>query len=240
MELFFEQSGDKEAQTIVFIHGGGMDSSVWMNNINFFNDFNCIAIDLPEHGNSADIKPFSINGSVRLIADIIRNNSCEGKAHIVGHSLGGVVSIYLISMYPELIDHAVIASGNLRPSALYQIFTNSLVCKAISIINRKLLKKEYITAEMLKRVYQEMILNSKIPKELYGTNIPALFIAGQNEPAFLKKSNRDLGGILVNSECVTILKANHNYPWVDYSLFNELVKEWFNNRFTDNERVCYC
>lgn len=35
MNLYFEQSGSKEAHTIVFIHGGGMDSSVWKKTLTF-------------------------------------------------------------------------------------------------------------------------------------------------------------------------------------------------------------
>lgn len=239
MNLYFEQSGSKEAHTIVFIHGGGMDSSVWKKSIDFFSDYNCIAIDLPEHGRSVDIKPFSIKKSVELIEEIIRSNSNGGKAHVIGHSLGGVILINLISMHPELIDKAVVASGNLRPSAIYKIFTSSLICKLVSILNKKIYKKEYITSEMLKRIYKEMIENSKIPSELYGTKIPTLFIAGENEPDFLKKSNQDLINIFQNSKGITLLKAKHNYPWYEHCIFNEIVKAWIDNKLINNERVFY-
>lgn len=237
MELHFEQSGDKAAQTIVFIHGGGMDGSVWRNNINYFGDYNCIVIDLPEHGMSADIKPFSIEKSVELIATIIRNNSNTGNAHVIGHSLGGVILINLISMYPELIDHAVVASGNLRPSAIYKIFTNSLICKSLSTLNEMKYKKKYVTPELLKRIYTEMIEYSKIPSNLDGTKIPTFFIAGENEPGFLKKSNQDLINIFENSKGITISKAKHNYPWGEYRIFNKLVRAWINDELINDESI---
>lgn len=239
MNLYFQQSGSKEAHTIVFIHGGGMDSSVWKKSIGFFSDYNCIAVDLPEHGRSSDIKPFSIKKSVELIAEIIRSNSNGGKAHVIGHSLGGVILINLISIHPELIGKAVVASGNLRPSVIYKIFTSSLICRLVSILNKKIYKKEFITSEMLKRIYKEMIENSKIPSELYGTKIPTLFIAGEKEPDFLKKSNQDLIKIFQNSKGVILLKARHNYPWCEHYIFNEIVKSWLDNKLINDERVLY-
>jgi hypothetical protein len=46
-------------------------------------------------------------------------------------------------------------SGNLRPTVIYKIFTYSLFCKLVSILNKKIYRKEYITSEMIE--------NSKIP-----------------------------------------------------------------------------
>lgn len=239
MNLYFERSGTKDAHTIVFIHGGGMDRSIWEKSIDFFGDYNCIVIDLPEHGRSADIKPFSIEKSVELIADIIRNNSNSGKAHVIGHSLGGVILINLISKYPDLIDHAVVASGNLKQSFLYNIFTNSLICKFISYLNRKIYKKEYVTAEMLSRIYNEMIKNAKIPNELQGSKVQTLFIAGENEPSFLKKSNQELIHITHNSKGIIVSDAKHNYPWHEHGIFNKIAYDWLNDTPINNERVFY-
>jgi hypothetical protein len=46
-------------------------------------------------------------------------------------------------------------SGNLRPTVICKIFTYSLFCKLVSILNKKIYRKEYITSEMIE--------NSKIP-----------------------------------------------------------------------------
>lgn len=237
MNLYYEQYGNRKAPLIVFIHGGGMDSSIWKGSLDFFKDYHCIVIDLPEHGKSAEIKPFSIDSSVELIAEIIRNNSIEKKAYIIGHSLGGVVLINLISNYPKLIERAVIASGNLQPSALYKIFTNSLICTFVSFLNQKIYRKEYITSEMLKRVYKEMIAYSKIPEGLNKTNLPILLIAGEKEPEFLKRSNRDLLHICQQAKEITILKAKHDYPWIENQLFNDIVYAWMDNKLISNERI---
>ncbi len=237
MNLYFEEYSNKNAPTIAFIHGGGMDSSIWGGSLDYFRDYHCIVVDLPEHGRSAEIKPFSIKSSVELIAQIIRENSNDKKAYVIGHSLGGVVLINLISRYPELIEQAVIASGNLQPSPLYKIFTNSMVCTFVSFLNRKKYKKEYVTSEMLKRVYKEMILYSRIPDGLNETKVPILLIAGEKEPEFLKKSNRDLLHICQNAKEITILKAKHDYPWIENQLFNEIVYACMENKSISNERI---
>lgn len=239
MELYFEVSGTKEADTIIFIHGGGMNRKVWKNSIKYFSKYNCIAVDLPQHGKSSDMKPFSIMKSVECIAEIIRNNSNEAKAHVVGHSLGGIILINLICRNPELINHAIVASGNLRPSISYNILSNSLVCNIMSFISHKVNKNDPITSDMLKRIYQEVVNNTKIPQGIHGSEIPTLFIAGEKEPNFLKESNKDLNRILPNSKNILISKANHSYPWEEHYIFSEIVDSWISSKEINNERVMY-
>ncbi|MFA0814729.1 MAG: alpha/beta fold hydrolase [Anaerofustis sp.] len=156
MQVSFEQRGRADAPMILFIHGGGMDSTVWESSMDFFQSYHCVTVDLPEHGKSASCKPFSIAESAGCIAEFIKTNASFGRAHLVGHSLGGVVLIELLRSSPELIDHAVVCSGNLRPSFLYTVGSNKLFCKFVSAVNRKRYQKDYVNPEMLQRVYREM------------------------------------------------------------------------------------
>ncbi len=77
-------------------------------------EYHLLVPDLPEHGRSADIKPFSIAGSVALVAELIRTQARGGKAHVVGLSEGAQITLALLAAAPELVDHAIISSALVR------------------------------------------------------------------------------------------------------------------------------
>ena len=55
--------------------------------------YHCLAPDLPEHGGSMAVTPFSIAGCAQQIADLIQERAQGGKAHVVGLSLGAQVAV---------------------------------------------------------------------------------------------------------------------------------------------------
>jgi pimeloyl-ACP methyl ester carboxylesterase len=78
-------------------------------------DYHCLIPDMLEHGSSLGIKPFTIQDSARRIADLILNRVPGGRAHVVGHSLGGQVLVALLATAPYVIDRAVVSSALLKP-----------------------------------------------------------------------------------------------------------------------------
>ncbi len=112
MELYIKETGKKNDETIVLLHGGGIAGWMWDKQLEVFNDYHCIVPDLPEHGKSAEVKPFTIKDSADMIIDIIKNQAHNGKAHLVGISLGAQIIVQILSKAPEVVDHALI-SGTL-------------------------------------------------------------------------------------------------------------------------------
>jgi pimeloyl-ACP methyl ester carboxylesterase len=106
--LYTYEAGQPDAPGIVFLHGGGLSSLSWLPVIERLPEFHCLAPDLPEQGRSKDI-PYSIDGSAREVAEIIRQKAAGQKVHLVGLSLGGPVVFTLLRMAPELVDHAMVS-----------------------------------------------------------------------------------------------------------------------------------
>lgn len=65
-------------------------------------DYECILIDLPGHTGSRAI-PFSMENAINGISHIIKNETANGKAHIVGLSMGGYIALELARRSPDLI-----------------------------------------------------------------------------------------------------------------------------------------
>lgn len=80
----------------MFLHGLGLSGAMWQPQFQCLPDYYCLAPDLPEHGNSANIGPFSLKDASRRMADVIRQSTSTGCAHVVGLSMGGAVAMRML------------------------------------------------------------------------------------------------------------------------------------------------
>ena len=115
MALYFEESGRKNLETLIFLHGGGAGAWMWRKPIQLLADFHCLVPDLPEHDHSAAIKPFTINAAALAVADLIRQHAHGGKAHLVGLSLGAQVGVETLKAAPEVLKSAFLSSPMMKP-----------------------------------------------------------------------------------------------------------------------------
>ena len=88
--------------TIVFIHGGGMDHSVWALQTRYFayHGRNVLAVDLPGHGRT----PGPVPGTIAAMADWVMallDALDIGDAALVGHSMGSLVAFDAAARYPS-------------------------------------------------------------------------------------------------------------------------------------------
>ena len=50
LNLHYEEYGNKDASLIVFLHGGGVSSWMWDEQVKYLRHFHCVSVDLPEQG----------------------------------------------------------------------------------------------------------------------------------------------------------------------------------------------
>src|ERR1700728_671806 len=93
-----------EKTTILLLHGAFSSHFEWDFVIPHLSSYHLLIPDLPAHGSSMDLGPFSIPYATSLLAKLIRNEAKNGKAHVVGLSLGGYTGLSLAKDYPELVD----------------------------------------------------------------------------------------------------------------------------------------
>lgn len=79
---------------IVFLHGAGMDHTVWALPARYFAHRGraVLAVDLPGHGRSEGQPLTSIAAMADWVADLIAVSGAE-KAALVGHSMGALVAL---------------------------------------------------------------------------------------------------------------------------------------------------
>ena len=93
LEIAYMETGSGE-QTLLFIHGLGSYAPAWNKNLGKLGErFRCIAIDLPNYGQSTGGRyDFSMSFFARAVADFIDRLGLE-RVVLVGHSMGGQVAV---------------------------------------------------------------------------------------------------------------------------------------------------
>lgn len=251
MDLYFKETGKDNPESIVFLHGGGLSGWMWDKQVEAFKDYHCIVPDLPEHGKSVEIKPFTIKCAAEMIVDIIKNHAHGGKAHLVGLSLGSQVAVQILSIAPEVINRAMISGTMVReyygPKTLK--FMNLWFRIYMPLRNANFLIKmgmkgngaspEYfknfkediniLTLSCLKNIYMENAL-FRISGKLCKVKNSVLIIAVEKEMKYVHESANDLNKCLSNSEKYMVYNVRHNWALDAPELFNSVSRAWIKDK----------
>lgn len=108
IEIAYTETG-AGSKTLLFIHGLGSNKKSWQKNIAALKDrYRCIALDLPGYEESSKgAYPFSMHFFAETVAEFIRYLKLE-QLTLVGHSMGGQVSITLALAQPSLIEKLIL------------------------------------------------------------------------------------------------------------------------------------
>ena len=121
---------DPAADSIVFVHGAGMDHTVWTPFARHFarHGRNVVAVDLPGHGRSAGA-PLE---SIEEISDwliLLLDALAITRAAIVGHSLGSIVALDAAARHPERV-RAIALVGTTAPMPVSQAILDAAAADA--------------------------------------------------------------------------------------------------------------
>lgn len=119
-------AGPPGAPAIVFVHGTRLTRSAWAAQlVELGREFRAIAVDLPGHGARAD-EPFTLEGAADVVAATIREQAADGRAVVVGLSLGGYVAMVLAAREPERVRGLVLAGATAEPVGIRSVAYRAL------------------------------------------------------------------------------------------------------------------
>lgn len=219
--LHVEEYGPQGAATILFLHGGGGGAWSWRPVIERLPEYHCLAPDLPEHGGSKEVKPFSIQDAAERMARLIQARVPGGTAHVVGLSEGAQVAVAMLANAPQQMTTALISSALLRPLPGGWMLTPGVIAWSYRIsvppfrnndgwirLNMKYAAgvPDAYFAEF-KHDFQAMTQDSfthvmienqrfRLPQGLEKASLPVLALAGRREYAAMQSSAADLGAVL--------------------------------------------
>ena len=109
-KIFYRSIG--EGPVVVLLHGVPFDGNLWRNQFHVLSDFKLIIPDLPGSGQSEMIDDMSMEGMAECVKDIIRHETASlffksgepNSVVVIGHSMGGYITLALAEKYPELLN----------------------------------------------------------------------------------------------------------------------------------------
>jgi len=108
---------DPALPAVLFLHGAGLDHSVWALQSRYFahHGWNALAVDLPGHGRSGG----EALSSVRSIADWamrVMDASGIARAALVGHSMGSLAVLDAAGRHPERVTKVALLAPSVPMS----------------------------------------------------------------------------------------------------------------------------
>jgi pimeloyl-ACP methyl ester carboxylesterase len=129
---------DRGKPAILFLHGAGMDHSVWQLPARWFawHGFSALAVDLPGHGRSEGPPLAAITDLAQWVAWLLDAAGIE-QAALVGHSMGAAIALEAAAaLGPRIVrlallgtaasipvNEALLAAAREEPQRAYQMMT---------------------------------------------------------------------------------------------------------------------
>ncbi len=155
--LSYADEGRDNKEVVIFIHGLASYMPAWKKNVPVLEKyFRCIPIDLPGYGKSSKGNyPVSMDFYADKIIEFLDKLGLK-RVILVGHSMGGQISIFTALKYPDRISKLILASP-----AGFETFNEfeSQILKNFTTVN-------LLMNNPLEQLRQKVLMNFyKMPKD---------------------------------------------------------------------------
>ena len=124
--LYYYETGPKSGEPVVLVHGLGEEGmSYWRYVVDMLAPtYRVILLDLPGFGRSGREKALYSPAQYAKLLDWFIRQRTSLPVTLIGHSMGGAVSLYYASVYPENLKRLIVldAAGILHRSAFTKHF----------------------------------------------------------------------------------------------------------------------
>ncbi len=237
-------AGGKGNKTIFFIHGmGGSYDLWWQQVVEFEKDYKVITYSLPENINS--LKKAS-EGILKILEAEKVN-----KFYVVGTSMGGYITQYLVNTIPARIEKAVF--GNTFPPNNLIAKENETKSKVIpylpeiiiSKLGKKKLNEEIVPAAKNSPLLKAFLTSLPFSKKQFINRyyividkftafsdrykikrIPKLIIESDNDPLIQPALQKEIKELYANAEVFTFHNEGH-FPYINASsTYNKVLRDF--------------
>lgn len=242
--LFIRKEGRPEAEPIVFLHPIGTSGWMWEQVAAELDDFCTIKVDLPGHGESSEVRWESMTGTAVAVADVIRRETRNGRAHVVGLSLGSYVTMQMMVDSPEVVDRAVLSGLNILPLPNERMVMLMGYAMLPFLKSDRLIRMNATGLHVPAEQYDEYAASvSRMSRQAYlaasrdaaqfraspalaQSETPVLILAGENEHPLIRQSQVELASTLANATARIAPGVGHGWSGERPDLFAEAVRAW--------------
>jgi pimeloyl-ACP methyl ester carboxylesterase len=247
MSLYVDESGTAGAPSIVFLHGIGASGWMWWRQTAALADFHCLNVDLPGHGKSNHSEWVSLADTADQIAALIQSRAANGRAHIVGLSLGGYVALLLLERHTVVVDRVVVSGLTAAPMPNRawlnpQLWLMSVLMRRRWYMNMQAralglppaqqaaFTENWLAMSMrtYRRIYEEAVDYSVSPALRYINN-PTLVTAGGRESKIILQAVDVISKLMPNAQGRLAPGLGHGWNVEAPDLFNAMARAWISS-----------
>jgi pimeloyl-ACP methyl ester carboxylesterase len=243
--LSVTESGTPAAPSIVFLHGVGASGWMWKPQLAALRDCHCLNVDLPGHGRSNTVPWRSLADTADQVAALIRERATGGRAHVVGLSLGGYVTLVMLKRHADLVQRAVVSgvtaspmpNGWLLPA---QVWFMGSIMKRRGFLNWQAnalhlapdLQADFVenyaamSMDAYRRILEEAV-DFRAPDALRRVSTPTLVVAGSRESKIILESVEAIPRLMPNAQGWLALGQRHGWNVDAPDLFSAMLRAWF-------------
>ena len=238
---------------IVFIHGVGLNHAVWQPQVDCFQKNHCVInYDLMGHGNSAlPPEEVSLKDYAEQLDELLTHLQIPA-AHIVGHSMGALISVAYTLNYPSRIVstiplNIVYKRTSVQRDAVLQRASEVLEKKQITGIeaalgrwfddsdNPQYMKKVTAVKDWLEqadpigygRTYRLFAQSDEeFEGRLQEIRTPILFITGDKDLNSTPAMSEQMAGETPDGEFMVINNEAHMLAYISPELVNPLIEDF--------------
>ena len=220
----------KKDTPIIFIHGVGLNHTIWKPQIDAFNN-TVIAYDILGHGKTPLSKDnLSFDDFSNQLINLINELEIK-KIHLVGFSIGSLIARNFASKFNERLESLTLLcsifqrnqeqqqivkdrfelakkSKSLSKQALKRWFTDDYLEKNPNIYEKINLILEENNMENFLKVYQ-LFVNHEDNEKFENINTKTLVMTGEEDIGSTPEMSKNLSNIINNSEVKIISKGKH-------------------------------
>jgi pimeloyl-ACP methyl ester carboxylesterase len=238
-----------EGKPVILLHGFGEDGNIWNPQIESLKKENTLIIpDLPGSGHSEILAgKQTLNDYAEVVKAIVDKeiNKDEKKSFcLIGHSMGGYITLAFAEKYPELLNSFGLFHSSAYADSVQKIDTRKKAIEFIKkngaeeflktsipnlfaektkqekpeLIERLLKIANTISAEALIQYYEAMILRPDTTSVLRSFSKPVLFIIGKYDTAVPMEDSLQQSHLPGISTIHILENSGHVGMWEETSL----------------------
>jgi pimeloyl-ACP methyl ester carboxylesterase len=230
LRLHYQVNG--EGPNLLFLPGWGADINNYKSLLdNLKNKFRVYALDLPGTGLSSGLERiYATEDYVKIVYQFIEASKIA-PVIIVGHSLGGKISLLLTAKHPALVKKLVLmSSAGVRAKKTLKMFGKiyfykicklilripgfkNLFANAIDNYKNKAGSSDYKNASGIMRATLVRLVNEDFRKALPAITVPTLLIWGDQDTSTALASGKLMAAAIPNSKLIIVNGADH-FPYL--------------------------
>jgi len=246
LQIHYREIG--EGPPIVMVHGYTGNSRNWALTVPALRDrFRCVSIDLPGHGLSdrpADAAAYSLPAMAETVFGAMRALGV-GPACVMGHSMGGMVSQFVVLEHPDAVHALVLVDTAGEPIEMRNRYRQRLVeaarangLEAAFELHLAAAPASERSNERFVQLWREQFLMTSLDAyiacaeamagrasllpRLREVAVPTLFVCGEKDEPFIEPS-RHMHEAIAGSELAMIPNCGHSPEIETPAEFNRLL-----------------